>query len=83
MRSSFFAAASVAALQLLCMKAYAQPANDNACGAVSIPVENLGCEPIATLEPRGAAAAAIPGAKTFRTWMCGSDLLSQAMAKRL
>lgn len=23
----------------------AQPANDNACGAISIPVENLGCEP--------------------------------------
>jgi hypothetical protein len=26
---------------------FAQPANDNSCGAISIPVENLGCEPTA------------------------------------
>ncbi|NOT52465.1 MAG: tail fiber domain-containing protein [Chitinophagaceae bacterium] len=31
----------------LCAHLYsiAQPANDNSCGAISIPVENLGCEP--------------------------------------
>ncbi len=27
------------------MCGYAQPANDNPCGAISIPVENTGCEP--------------------------------------
>jgi Chaperone of endosialidase len=30
---------------LLFQLSYAQPANDNPCGATNIPVENLGCEP--------------------------------------
>lgn len=33
---------------LLAYQAAAQPANDNSCGAVTIPVENLGCEPTVT-----------------------------------
>ena len=40
--------------------ACAQPANDNSCGAVSIPVENLGCEPTVTYSYTGA------------TWSSGS-----------
>ncbi len=38
----------------------AQPANDNSCGAVSIPVENLGCEPTTVYNYTGA------------TWSSGS-----------
>jgi hypothetical protein len=38
----------------------AQPANDNPCGAISIPVENLGCEPSITYSYTGA------------TWSSGS-----------
>ncbi|MEI7472086.1 MAG: tail fiber domain-containing protein [Chitinophagaceae bacterium] len=38
----------------------AQPANDNSCGAVSIPVENLGCEPTTVYSYTGA------------TWSSGS-----------
>jgi Chaperone of endosialidase len=38
----------------------AQPANDNSCGAVTIPVENLGCEPTVTYSYTGA------------TWSSGS-----------
>ena len=38
----------------------AQPANDNSCGAVSIPVENLGCEPTTVYSYSGA------------TWSSGS-----------
>ncbi len=40
--------------------AKAQPSNDNSCGAVSIPVENLGCEPTVTYNYTGA------------TWSSGS-----------
>ena len=40
--------------------AFAQPANDNSCGAVSIPVENLGCEPTVTYS------------YTAATWSSGS-----------
>lgn len=40
--------------------AMAQPANDNSCGAVLIPVENLGCEPTAVYNYTGA------------TWSSGS-----------
>lgn len=39
---------------------YAQPANDNSCGAVNIPVENLGCEPSTVYNYTGA------------TWSSGS-----------
>jgi hypothetical protein len=39
---------------------FAQPANDNSCGAVSIPVENLGCEPTVVYNYTGA------------TWSSGS-----------
>ncbi|MBL0144778.1 MAG: tail fiber domain-containing protein [Chitinophagaceae bacterium] len=45
---------------LLFAFAYAQPANDNSCGAVTIPVENLGCEPTVTYSYTGA------------TWSSGS-----------
>lgn len=38
----------------------AQPANDNSCGAVALPVENLGCEPTAIYNYTGA------------TWSSGS-----------
>lgn len=38
----------------------AQPANDNSCGAITIPVENLGCEPTVTYSYTGA------------TWSSGS-----------
>jgi len=60
MRSSFFSVGIAAALLLLSLGAYAQPANDNACGAVTIPVENLGCEPTTTYNYAGA------------TWSSGS-----------
>ncbi len=40
--------------------ANAQPANDNSCGAISIPVENLGCEPTTVYSYTGA------------TWSSGS-----------
>jgi Chaperone of endosialidase len=40
--------------------AVAQPANDNSCGAVTIPVENLGCEPTVTYS------------YTAATWSSGS-----------
>ncbi len=40
--------------------AFAQPANDNSCGAPNIPVENLGCEPTTTFAYTGA------------TWSSGS-----------
>jgi hypothetical protein len=33
------------ALLVLANKVNAQPPNDNSCGAITIPVENLGCEP--------------------------------------
>lgn len=37
---------AIAIISLLFAKqAYAQPPNDNSCGAITIPVENLGCEP--------------------------------------
>jgi hypothetical protein len=39
---------------------FAQPANDNSCGAIIIPVENLGCEPGITYSYTGA------------TWSSGS-----------
>jgi Chaperone of endosialidase len=39
---------------------FAQPANDNSCGAVTIPVENLGCEPTTVYSYTGA------------TWSTGS-----------
>lgn len=42
------------------MYGYAQPANDNSCGAVNIPVENLGCEPTIVYNYTGA------------TWSSGS-----------
>jgi hypothetical protein len=54
MRSTFFISALVAAMQLICIHSYAQPANDNACGAVTIPVENLGCEATTTFSYSGA-----------------------------
>jgi Chaperone of endosialidase len=45
-------------ITLLCafffLQAAAQPANDNSCGAVTIPVENLGCEPTVTYSYTGA-----------------------------
>jgi Chaperone of endosialidase len=41
-------------------KIFAQPANDNSCGAITIPVENLGCEPTVTYSYTGA------------TWSSGS-----------
>jgi hypothetical protein len=40
--------------------AFAQPANDNSCGAINIPVENLGCEPTVVYSYTGA------------TWSSGS-----------
>jgi hypothetical protein len=42
------------------LKMAAQPANDNSCGAITIPVENLGCEPTTTYSYSGA------------TWSSGS-----------
>lgn len=45
---------------LLSMAALAQPANDNSCGAIAIPVENLGCEPTVTYN------------YTAATWSSGS-----------
>ena len=53
---------SITLLVCLCMGtvAWAQPANDNSCGAVTIPVENLGCEPTVTYSYTGA------------TWSSGS-----------
>ncbi len=39
---------------------FAQPANDNSCGAITIPVENLGCEPTNVYSYSGA------------TWSSGS-----------
>ena len=47
-------------LLLLISKVQAQPANDNSCGAVSIPVENLGCE------------ASVTYTYTAATWSSGS-----------
>jgi hypothetical protein len=44
----------------LCKNVFAQPANDNSCGAISIPVENLGCEPTVVYSYIGA------------TWSSGS-----------
>lgn len=51
---------SVAAFLLQASVIFAQPANDNSCGAVSIPVENLGCEPTVTYS------------YTAATWSSGS-----------
>lgn len=45
---------------LLSSAAFAQPPNDNSCGAISIPVENLGCEPTVTYS------------YTAATWSSGS-----------
>jgi Chaperone of endosialidase len=45
---------------LVAASAMAQPANDNSCGAITIPVENLGCEPTTTYSYTGA------------TWSSGS-----------
>jgi hypothetical protein len=45
---------------LLINHVFAQPANDNSCGAVAIPVENLGCEPTVIYNYTGA------------TWSSGS-----------
>jgi len=45
---------------LLSATAFAQPPNDNSCGAVNIPVENLGCEPSVVYNYTGA------------TWSSGS-----------
>jgi hypothetical protein len=49
-------------LSYLCcaILAEAQPANDNSCGAITIPVENLGCEPTTAYSYTGA------------TWSSGS-----------
>jgi hypothetical protein len=49
-------------LTCLCFVAlsFAQPTNDNACGAITIPVENLGCEPTTVYSYTGA------------TWSSGS-----------
>lgn len=44
----------------LCRYSFAQPVNDNSCGAISIPVENLGCEPSAVYS------------YTAATWSSGS-----------
>lgn len=53
---------SITLLVCLCIStiAWAQPANDNSCGAITIPVENLGCEPSVTYNYTGA------------TWSSGS-----------
>ncbi len=45
---------------LLSQILFAQPANDNSCGAITIPVENLGCEPTTVYSYTGA------------TWSSGS-----------
>jgi Chaperone of endosialidase len=45
---------------LLSQLLFAQPANDNSCGAITIPVENLGCEPTTVYSYTGA------------TWSSGS-----------
>jgi hypothetical protein len=45
---------------LLFKISFAQPANDNSCGAITIPVENLGCEPTTVYSYTGA------------TWSSGS-----------
>lgn len=50
----------VVAILLHCFPVFAQPANDNSCGAVTIPVENLGCEPTVTYS------------YTAATWSSGS-----------
>lgn len=41
-------AAFLIILLLITGSVFAQPPNDNSCGAVTIPVENLGCEPTVT-----------------------------------
>ncbi len=43
------------------MYAVAQPANDDPCGAISIPIENLGCEPTTTYSWTGATFNAAYG----------------------
>lgn len=60
MRSSILVVCIIAALSFWSLKVDAQPANDNACGAVAIPVENLGCETTTTYSYTGA------------TWSSGS-----------
>ena len=42
----------------------AQPANDNACGAINLPLENLDCEPTATYSWTGATYSAASGGTT-------------------
>jgi hypothetical protein len=56
MKKSLFLVSSF----LIVICANAQPANDNSCGAVTIPVENLGCEPTVTYS------------YTAATWSSGS-----------
>lgn len=45
----------------LVLSANAQPANDNPCGAINIPVENIGCEPTTTYSWTGATFNAAYG----------------------
>lgn len=45
---------------LVYLNSFAQPANDNSCGAITVPVENLGCEPTTTYS------------YTAATWSSGS-----------
>lgn len=50
----------ISCFALLSQVLSAQPANDNSCGAITIPVENLGCEPTVTYS------------YTAATWSSGS-----------
>ncbi|MDB5202486.1 MAG: hypothetical protein JWQ27_1895 [Ferruginibacter sp.] len=43
-------------LGCVALSAKAQPVNDNPCGAINIPVENLGCDPTTTYTYSGATA---------------------------
>ena len=50
----------VLAAVFFCAFSFAQPGNDNSCGAITIPVENLGCEP------------SVEYSYTAATWSSGS-----------
>ncbi len=51
--------------------AFAQPSNDNSCGAISIPVENLGCEPTTIYNYTGATWSSGSG----NTWCANTQNL--------
>ena len=69
----------------LSSQAYSQPANDNACGAITLPVENLGCEPTTiysyTVATWTSGSGKIPTAMGIKILMFGTSLLYRPMER--